>query len=466
MSARMVTLLALQALCLVVPAAAGRRLPRLRRSVLATLPMHMYKQDCFKKSSLALAQLGEEKGPGAGMDPSSITPFAQVLKDGFYQVECVRDYMLYHGDKHGDNKFSYELGQVSNVSIVHYADVVPHEDREPMSHTACFAFCRTVPEMLFFGIHNGRDCYCAPYYKPMADDSSMCDSVCEGDQSTMCGGKSKSTVFQMHACMNTQADLANSLAKMEGVAGNLATDQAEAARAAAEMQGAAAGLQPVFGAAGDPVASSLLQAAKAFAGELEQASQQAQAIAVNVAALKGKHAGAAGGDLSALAGAQEAEALVRQMEQATAEAEASEERLEALLERAAPGAPAGAPAAQYYSVMYYVNRSATSDPSTCGGEPVGKPLLGSPDTCAAACDMMVGACIGFSHFPVDTKPGLCFLFAKFTTATHYTGCTGLTSMAQCRIKFARVEGTSMAPDGSGRCKQCLKDVTQADRCFR
>jgi len=458
------------ALSLAAPVAAGRSRPRLRlpRSTLATLPMHMYKQDCYKQRPLTLAQLGEEKGPGAGMNPASITPFATVLKDGFYLVECVQDYMFYHGDKHGDNKFSYQLAPVSNVSIVHYADVVPVEDREPMSHAACFAFCRTVPEMLFFGIHNGRDCYCAPYYQPMASDSSSCDAVCEGDAATMCGGKSKSSVFQMHACSSTQADLAAALSKMEGVGADLAANASQAAQAGAGMQGAASALQAVFGAAGDPVASNLLQTAKVFAGQLEQASRQAQAIAARAAALRGRHAGVASGDFTAFAAAAQAEALIREMEQATAEAEAQEEHLEALLLQAVPAAAAGAPAGQYYSVMYYVNRSATAQPSTCGGSPAGPPMLGGPDECASACDLMVGSCIGFGHFPVAGRPGLCFLFTELQTATYYAGCsvTGGAAPAQCRVKFSRVEGTTLAPDGSGRCKQCLREVTRADRCFQ
>merc|ERR1719272_1121943 len=133
-----------------------------------------YKNDCWKKRPTSLVQ-----NPGAGID--GFKPFERVEKDGFYSVDCVKDYMFSFGDKFGDNKHDYKLGGVSNVSIVHYAAHVPKEDRKSMTQKICFEFCRTVPDMLFFGLLNGRECYCEPYYKKMESDSSACDSVCEGE---------------------------------------------------------------------------------------------------------------------------------------------------------------------------------------------------------------------------------------------------------------------------------------------
>merc|ERR1740133_654605 len=51
-----------------------------------------------------------------------------------------------------------------------------------MTQKVCFEFCRTVPNMGFFGVVNGRGCYCTPYFKPMESDSSQCDAVCEGEK--------------------------------------------------------------------------------------------------------------------------------------------------------------------------------------------------------------------------------------------------------------------------------------------
>jgi len=137
------------------------------------------------------------------MNPAKITPFKETHMDGFRLVGCMKDSMHLHGDKFGDGKFSYELGDVSNVSIVNYDNHVAKEDRKPMTHAVCYAFCRSIKEMSFFGLTHGRDCYCTPFFKEIAGDSSMCDAVCEGDTSIMCGGMSKSSIFEMHACDDT-----------------------------------------------------------------------------------------------------------------------------------------------------------------------------------------------------------------------------------------------------------------------
>eukprot|EP00972_Heterocapsa_arctica_P052423 7713474-Heterocapsa_arctica.AAC.1 len=41
------------------------------------------------------------------------------------------------------------------------------------------SFCRSVSDMGFFGIQNGRESYCTHYYKAMESDSTECDAVCE-----------------------------------------------------------------------------------------------------------------------------------------------------------------------------------------------------------------------------------------------------------------------------------------------
>jgi hypothetical protein len=120
-------------------------------------PMYMYKQDCWKKRPVVMTQLAVQVYkkanatiPGAGMEPEAIEPFVSVLKDGFSEVTCIKDYMVEHGDAFGPNKHSYKLADFSNVSIVHYNALVAKEDRQPMTQEVCFDFCRTVPDMLFF----------------------------------------------------------------------------------------------------------------------------------------------------------------------------------------------------------------------------------------------------------------------------------------------------------------------------
>merc|ERR1719379_921360 len=191
---------------------------------------------------------------------------------------CVKDDMLYSGDKYGDGKFSYKLGDVSNVSIVLYSEMIPKEDAEPMTHEVCFAFCRTIPDMLFFGLAHGRDCYCTPYIKQIAGDSSDCDAVCAGDPSTMCGGKTKSSVFEMHSCNDAVANLEAATSAASAAHKSLVSTVADVEKVSKDMQAAADTLQKSFGKVGDSAATTLFQDAKVFAGELEHSAEDGAAL--------------------------------------------------------------------------------------------------------------------------------------------------------------------------------------------
>merc|ERR1719217_945210 len=244
------------------------------------MPMHQFAEDCGTKSRLrmapgAAALLQGSNVPGAGID--KFKPFNTVLKDGFLEVDCVKDYMYYRGDKFGDNKHDYKLGPVSDVSIVHYEAHVKKEDQVEMTQKVCFEFCRTVPNMGFFGIVNGRGCYCTPYFKPMESDSSQCDSVCEGDKTQMCGGVSKSSIFAMHMCDSTKDDLST----RSGTASSLKADIDAKVKAAEglskTLQGAGEMIQKAFGQVGDSSATGLAQAMKVSAGQLEHKAEDADA---------------------------------------------------------------------------------------------------------------------------------------------------------------------------------------------
>merc|ERR1719356_302939 len=210
------------------------------------------------------------KLPGAGMQP--VAPFLTSYMDGYYMVGCVKDDMFLHGDKFGDGKYSYKVGPVSNVSIVNYGEIIPKEDTEAMTHEVCFAFCRTVKDMSFFGLTHGRDCYCTPYYNQIAGDSSDCDAVCEGDPTTMCGGMSKSNIFEMHSCEDATGNLESASSDATAERLKLVSILTEVQGSADSMQSAAATLQKSFGKVGDSAVTTNLQAAKVFAGNLEHAA--------------------------------------------------------------------------------------------------------------------------------------------------------------------------------------------------
>jgi len=181
-------------------------------------------------------------------------------------------------------------GKISGVSIVHYSVVVASENCEKMSHDVCFKFCRTIPEMYFFGIKNGNDCYCAPYYKAMAGDSDVCDVVCEGDQTKMCGSKTKSSIFEMHLCAKTGKNLADASATMADSADTLTGLDSEVTEIAEFMDSSAADLQAMFSQR-DPVASNQMQETKVFVGKLLEASTKAKTLLEEMTELGDKATG-------------------------------------------------------------------------------------------------------------------------------------------------------------------------------
>merc|ERR1719453_1414441 len=144
--------------------------------------------------------------PGAGADQvlkdvgksttgtiDGTEPYVTVLKDGFFEQGCHHDIMFKSGDKYGSYSDEYKKGGI-DVSIVRYNEVVLEHDREAVTPTVCFEFCRTVPDMVYFGLVNGRTCYCTPYFTPGAGNypprdsrGAHCDAPCPGDETIMCG---------------------------------------------------------------------------------------------------------------------------------------------------------------------------------------------------------------------------------------------------------------------------------------
>jgi len=431
---------------------------------LVSMPMHQFKQDCGTETRLHFnpdAPAFLQNVPGAGVD--AFKAYKTVLKDGFLEVDCVKDYMYYRGDKFGDNKHDYKLGPVSDVSIVHYAAHVKKEDQVDMTQKVCFEFCRTVPNMGFFGLVNGRGCYCTPYFKPMESDSTQCDAVCEGANTLMCGGKSKSSIFAMHMCDSTGDDVAARSATAGSLKASMDAKVKNAKGLSTNMQDRSAALQKTFGAVGDSGATGLMQTAKQSAGTLVHAAEDAEATAAvlgdlvkDAAALK---------DFTNPATVTKAERNMESIDETVAEGEEVTDELDKLVAVASVKDVAGA-AKQYYPVMYFVDKEFENNPTTCSGDAVSGPSVGATeDGCAASCDASIHSCVGYQYFE-DGDNSLCFLFSKFSTGFHYTGCKkGPSAAAKCMAKLSKFEGTTLKPDGSGKCAQCFKKLTKADRCY-
>jgi len=464
----------------------------LGQASLVSIPYRSYRGDCWKRRPVAASFLQDVSlNPGAGMDPDSIEPYKTVQKDGFMGIDCVKDAMLEHGDAHGDGKLRYKMAEIANVSIIHYTDIVPKEDRKQMTQGRCFEFCRTVPDMLFFGINNGRDCYCAPYYKPMASDSSECDAYCPGDDVTMCGGKSKSSIFSMHSCDDTRKNLKQAQEDANEALGVLAELITSVKDAAEQGEADANTIQESLGKAGDPDGSGLMQEAKVYAGELIHAAEDAQELVDAVQEHVDEVKSMKGKDMNKFKNAKKAEELTLAMQQGISEIILETEKMQDLLDAASPvteddeeGRIEDA-SKQYLPIMWFVDQEFSKEeiPSTCGGNIIQTVFGKSMDECSAACDRLVGQCVGFNYF--GEGDGVCVLFDKFKTVQYWAGCApeedesggkgkfmqvqhksrDAPFVASCVARGADFEGTTLKPDRSGKCKQCLKEATKADRCY-
>lgn len=136
-------------------------------------------------------------GPDGTVDGAAVN--TGIFKDGYWFVDCKTDAMYDQGDKHGDGASRFEGGLTHGTSIVRYDVIHDRETQKPMTPQVCFDFCRTVEGMQFFGLTEGRTCYCMHFYKQKPGDG-VCDLPCEGDSAVTCGGKTKSSLYQMHEC--------------------------------------------------------------------------------------------------------------------------------------------------------------------------------------------------------------------------------------------------------------------------
>jgi len=408
---------------------------------------------CSKRAS--------SRNPGAGIDPSA--PFEQVFKDGFMHVGCFKDELLYFGDKYGTHKHDYRMGEISNISIVRYELNVAKEDRKPMSTSVCFDFCRTIEDMSSFGIAHGRDCYCAPYFKQIAGDDSMCDNVCEGNAAQMCGGSSKSSIFQMHECADGADAFTAAYDAAEQAHIVLAQEITWLDQTADHMQDLADNYQADFSHAGDVAAADLMQQAKIVAGKLNESLAVATKVAEEVSAKldESQQVSPNSTDHSAVYAA---EALRREYVELTKTAADNSAHLEELRLEVAPEVTKDSPL--YYKIMYFVDKKFENAPTTCSGTLLDKPIVDrTHDECGRICDKRGQECKGFSYFP----DGLCFLMKKFKTVRYYTECEDdpqalhAFTNTSCSVRFSEYQGTDISPT-SKTCKECLTEVEGVSGC--
>merc|ERR1719440_2042443 len=77
--------------------------------------------------------------------PKPYTIDEERICTGYWEVGCMVD-------KQDDARF-------------YYSDHVPKEDRRPMTHEVCWYFCKNVTGASAFGLVEGRDCFCTPFFE-------------------------------------------------------------------------------------------------------------------------------------------------------------------------------------------------------------------------------------------------------------------------------------------------------------
>jgi len=375
-------------------------------------------------------------------------PFYKVFKDGYSLSLCAKDSMYDFSDKYGFNKDQYKA---TNISIVRYEDVVLKEMQKAMSPKACYEFCRTVPDMVYFGIKGGSHCYCMPFFQKAASGSSSCDSPCPGDPSMMCGGKEKSMIFEMHLCADTHGDLLYSSVNAEEQLVYFYDTAFMTQKFAAHLETIGGELAKVV-TGNDPFASDLAQLAIKSAASLNDPKTGWGVCKGDYMKLLDQYEKSEtmykDGDFTFAKELQKAEDAMHFMDHLkvrlnTCAKESEGPILEvypfyhdimvSLDEKELQGRvdKAGDEIIGFVPVLYKINPVADGGMSSCEGEPLGRPMPLKLPGCAMACDVMKEPrCAGFQYFQMmdgDVQKPLCFLFHKIKDVRAYR-CTSLDLM--------------------------------------
>jgi hypothetical protein len=242
---------------------------------------------------------------------------------------------------------------------------------------------------------------------------------------------------------------------------------------AKKIDDAAQSGQANCGKMGDIAASNLFKTAQTFAGEMSHAGDSGIEIRDKLRNLK-RDAGKSKGkmDFSKPEDVTKAEHFIEDMKELVPQALLETKNLDEFLHATFPDVSKSTEVIEQYSgLMHFVDAKFEDVPTTCSGEPVGKPIVGKDRAqCAHACDGHPD-CVGFAFFggkyDDGEVPRLCFLFSRFTSAVYYTGCDSTASVKTvCLAKDMHFQGTTLKPQEGGQCKNCLKELTKSDQCVR
>jgi len=419
---------------------------------------------------------GTVRGVEKGKD---IEPFYKVFKDGWSFTLCAKDDMYDFGDKYGNNKDQYKQKDL-NVSIVHYSEIVLKENQKAMTPKICFEFCRTVPDMVYFGVRTGTDCYCMPFFTKAESGTESCDYPCPGDGTQMCGGKTKSQLFEMHMCADTAGDLLYSAVNAEQELVYMYDTVFMTDKIAKWLDGTGQQLQKVAGLGGDPGAADLGKLAIDESVSLLDDStgwgvckgQYVMLLEIYTEAEPLYDA-----DFSYAKEIKVAEDSIMMMDNLKRKlhfcakksegpivdtypfffefmAALDEDDFQKKLDKYADSL------VMYYPALYSMNPMAPPEMSTCTGTPVGKPMSVPLAGCAEACNRMITPpyrCTAFQYFQIqdgDKQMPLCFLFREIDTIRSYR-CDALPSLAQSNTSL---RGKSVVTANQTTAKSFMSDA--------
>jgi len=360
-------------------------------------------------------------GDGQDGTVAGEAPHLSIYKDGFWSVGCRLDAMQLEGDKYGDEAQSYDLGRSANTSIVRYKDILERENQKDMTPQVCFDFCRTVPEMQFFGLVHGRDCYCMHYYRDTAGGSGVCDLPCDGDSSSICGGEHKSSIYQMHSCEGgLEQDVTDAMADLSEVTSAVGEAKGSTEEVAGMMQASGDFLEGLA----EATASPLAQEAKVAAGPLTRAAEDLATLEGQMSEASGEGESLQGMDTSSFENRKKAEEALSHSEDLMDAADEALPAAEEWVEKTSPDVELGEGFNNtFVPILRQVEADLERRQSVCTGDLTGSPLVGlSYDACTSVCDSLAPSssedhCIAVQYFDFPGEAPLCFMYKALTELT-------------------------------------------------
>lgn len=375
-------------------------------------------------------------------------PFVTVYKDGFFLLGCHKDSVFHTGDMFGSGKNKYKR-QYTNISIATYDSLVLKEKQQPMAPKVCFEFCRTIQGMVYFGLQ-GNTCYCAPFYEPTIEGvktSDKCDMVCAGDKNSMCGGKKKASIYEMHLCGDRGQQLVTQSLEAARVLSSYYATALFASELGKQLQASGELLAEVAGLGGDLDSAKYGRMAKVWAGELEQEFMKNHCIDEynNLLMSYEDSETIAFSNMRKAANLQKADDATNAMIAGIPKVKECNKASTKVVEEGYPPyedamdsqnerdmskleEKYGTAAVTFAPIPMLVAGKKPPRMSVCSGENLGSPMVVTYAECAQACDQMIHpeVCLGFQFYHMGGKEDggvmkkpLCYLLKDIKRITNF-----------------------------------------------